>query len=866
MSETFLGIYENLNGGEVSVKDLVAGLFSDLAQDVPPSLQVKLANAAFAYASGTASNALFSVSIDGGVNLADLPVVGIAFSQSTMLRFDIQVAAAKNAWTADQLGQLNKLIPATAPQLPAPSGGIATGLSGLCTLSIGNVSIPLALPFNPSAYPGGQSIPREEADAPNITWYPIQKTLGPLTVQKAGVGFDSSSGVVSLYLDGGIVLSSLQVNLEGLSVSTPIQALSPSFSLAGLGFAFASPGLQLSAAFLNAGGGVYAGSANLETEAISIGAIGAYAPDAEDHPSLVVYAYVGGFAAGPPCLTVEGLAAGFGYNRSLVAPTLEQVSTYPLVAAVLGTSDPMASAATAMQSPQQGSGLAASLSALSTYFPPSEGEDFAAFGVKVSSFQMVDAFLLLEAAFGHDFSLNLVGLATATLPPPKGGEAVSPLAKVQIALLASWQPSLGSFLLEAQLTSASYLLSPSCHLTGGLALAVWYGDNTHAGDFVFTLGGYNKAFDPPDYYPRPQPLGLSWQVSPQLSVQGHVYFALCPHLLMAGGSMQAVWTDGGLRADFTMGFDVVVGWKPFFYTADLNASLDISYHGKILGISTSLSLEIGASLDIWGPDFSGTAKIDVHGIGFTLDFGGASRGGPPPLNWAQFQSSFLPAGGAYWSHTVAQGATPVTKTLAPGDLGIVNASQLLFQIGSAIPLTELDSPSSAAGAPIGIAPMNQGVGSVTTVASVSIVNVETSVDVTDHFLVEPVIARLPAALWGGAVSPAINQDSLIEGGITGCMVAPAAPPSPGKTAIVAVTALQSDPIDQDSAFEWTTVTISPVVTENDSARRAAIASTVIVNQPAQAQLLASLGLAMDVDCAASVADIFLIAPQIIAES
>ena len=51
------------------------------------------------------------------------------------------------------------------------------------------------------------------------------------------------------------------------------------------------------------------------------------------------------------------------------------------------------------------------------------------------------------------------------------------------------------------LAPSSFLLDPACHLTGGFAFCLWFGDNPHAGDFVVTIGGYHPAFAPPSYYP-----------------------------------------------------------------------------------------------------------------------------------------------------------------------------------------------------------------------------------------------------------------------------------------------------------------------------------------------------------------------------
>jgi len=47
---------------------------------------------------------------------------------------------------------------------------------------------------------------------------------------------------------------------------------------------------------------------------------------------------------------------------------------------------------------------------------------------------------------------------------------------------------------EASLAPTSFLLVPQCHLYGGFALVYWFGNNPHAGDWVFSVGGYHRAF------------------------------------------------------------------------------------------------------------------------------------------------------------------------------------------------------------------------------------------------------------------------------------------------------------------------------------------------------------------------------------
>lgn len=59
------------------------------------------------------------------------------------------------------------------------------------------------------------------------------------------------------------------------------------------------------------------------------------------------------------------------------------------------------------------------------------------------------------------------------------------------------QATQGYFAATAILSKNSYVLTPDCHLTGGFAFSLWFGDNPNAGQFVITLGGYHPAFQVP---------------------------------------------------------------------------------------------------------------------------------------------------------------------------------------------------------------------------------------------------------------------------------------------------------------------------------------------------------------------------------
>src|SRR3979490_2063373 len=91
--------------------------------------------------------------------------------------------------------------------------------------------------------------------------------------------------------------------------------------------------------------------------------------------------------------------------------------------------------------------------------------------------------------------------------------------------------SQGFFRCEAALAPTSFIFVPQCHLFGGFALCYWFGSSPHAGDFVFSIGGYHRSYTPPPHYPVPDRIGYACRMGSNLSVSGEAYFAvrnLCP--------------------------------------------------------------------------------------------------------------------------------------------------------------------------------------------------------------------------------------------------------------------------------------------------------------------------------------------------
>src|SRR6185312_12399099 len=130
--------------------------------------------------------------------------------------------------------------------------------------------------------------------------------------------------------------------------------------------------------------------------------------------------------------------------------------------------------------------------------------------------------------------------------------------------------------------------------------------------------------------------GFNWQVTPDtLSLRGEVYFALTPAAVMAGGYLQAEWQSGKIRAWFKAGVDFLIAWKPYHYDARAYIDIGIEITFEFFG-TQRWTLDIGADLHIWGPDFAGEATIHLWIISFTINFGNQDQNKQPTIAWAEF--------------------------------------------------------------------------------------------------------------------------------------------------------------------------------------------------------------------------------------
>ncbi|MEO7131924.1 MAG: DUF6603 domain-containing protein, partial [Dermatophilaceae bacterium] len=318
-----------------------------------------------------------------------------------------------------------------------------------------------------------------------------------------------------------------------------------------------------------------------------------------------------------------GLGGGLGINRGLVVPDdISKFGEYPFIQALDPAAQPPADPMDELRK-------------LSEYFPHHMGNFWFAAGISFTCFSLVDGVAVVAVSFGDGLEIDLFGLARMALPRP--GAA---LVSIELALLARFSTREGLFMIKAQLTDNSWLLYEDVRLTGGFAFAIWW-KGPLAGQFVLSIGGYHPDFHR-DGYPVVPRLGIHWQVSSAIVVKGGAYFALTSEALMAGVEVEASADFGWAWAKVAFGANGIVYFDPFWFEVEVYAriSAGISISLGFLG-HLSLSVSLGASIKVWGPDFAGKATFEVGPCDISVGFGSERRVEPAVLDWGQFVTKYL---------------------------------------------------------------------------------------------------------------------------------------------------------------------------------------------------------------------------------
>lgn len=694
------------------------------------------------------------LNLGSNISLSNLPLLGEALSTHASVEIrDLQILFTSEVLSEEQVDQVNAEITSGYPTIP--SQGMASTVNIAAQIDIGGYVIPLGIGV------GGESatdMPADESSlqgtatgdtpaavsstpgsqAAGTMWFNVQKAVGPVMFHRIGIRYEED--VLWFVLDSALQTGGLTLDLIGAAIGSPLSSFVPQFSLDGLGIRFSSPNFEIAGGFLKIApaAGVdweFAGGAVVRSSRFAISALGDYAI-MSGVPSMFIFGQVTGAFGGPPAFTVTGLAAGFGYNSNLRVPSPAEVYQFPLVT---GAQDP-----SLLGGPNTTPTTVLPL-LLGTWVTHELGQFWFAAGVQFTSFQLVFTNALIVAKFGGNTLFSLTGISRARFPV----SGPDTYAFIELQLGAVVDPDQGLFALAASLTSNSYVFDPTCKLTGGFAFYTWFGSNSHAGDFVITVGGYHPSFDPPAWYPQVSPVGFTWALDANVSITGSAYLALTPSAMMAGGQLGITYQVGSLKAWLTAWANMLMYWEPFHFRIDIGVSIGASYQAGDGFVSHTFTAELGADLHLWGPPTGGSATVHWWVISFTIKFGAPENFNPPPLTLTEFLT-LLPDNEEIIKIVPVVGLQANSSAnLNSGEPWLVRSFSFAFSITSAIPCSELmlGNRILASGDNINIRPMQ--VQSLNSEQSLTIRFNGTALDLSDGaWTITPVTQNVPKALWG----------------------------------------------------------------------------------------------------------------------
>ena len=707
-----------------------------------------------------------------GLSLKDLPLIGQMLPEDANIDFnDLKVLFSTADLDEVAMKALQQIVPPGIGPLPTT---IRKGLNFSAVLKVGNKSYNLnsselsQLKSPKSKKSSASSSAKKRAN--------VNKSYGPLRL--FSLGLDYSDGVFSQVIGASLTLGPLTLGVEGLKIGSPLDHFSPRASLDGLSLALQTGSLTLGGGLRRSvvnGTEQYSGAVVMGMDRLQIEAYGAYT-NAHGDPSLFVYTVINKPIGGPVFFFVTGLAAIFGFNRKLIPPSVTEVRNYPLIRAVMDKGN-----------------SAQLLADMEKVIVPMPGEYFFGVGVKFNSFKVINSFGLLIARFGKKVEFDFMGLSRYVAPDPL---APDPVAVIELQVAGRFDPEEGTILMRGQLTPESFIFSRDCHLQGGFAIACWT-QGKHAGDFVYSYGGYGTRYQPPAHYPQNIPaLGFSWPISNNLNVKGGGYYTITPKGIVAGLYLRAAFHIGWAYANFDLDAHFEFSWKPLHYKGIFHVEFSVGVHVEFLWWSAWLGFSIGADMEVHGPPFGGRASLHLWVCSIDISFGAPAL--PKPLlNWQEFQESFLPESPeeGLLSIRLTSGLVKKVKDENGNEVEIVNPKELKLITESFVPCTRLVAPSGHGKeeeSTFGIAPMGVLMDGDSSRHELTIAG-----GGTDQFDFTRIGKRNPAALWG---KPGLEENLVYT--VTGYEIAPAASPVSNQSVSVDRNELAWELEKREGAFGW----------------------------------------------------------------
>lgn len=461
--------------------------------------------------------------------------------------------------------------------------------------------------------------------------------VGPLSV--SAISFQVASGHLLIVLDATLLLGALELSVLGFTISINLSTVrlndlkslvrvveSIHVDLHGLALGLERGPLTLAGVFEHLEdktAEIYRGGIAVGFKAWQVLAVGEYkavraTTTTSGYRAVFVYGKLDGPLVTLEFATISGVRVGFGYNYTVRMPGLNELYAFPLIsdAGLSGAgNDPML----VLKAMEDGD---------NPFVSSREGSMWFAAGMTITAFDVVTltAMLLFDINTAATADQN-TGVVMALLAD--GVFQMEPLAPpdfslfyIEVVIKIELNFIQGYIAADAALAPASHVYVPQAHLTGQASFYSWFGNNSHAGDWVVSVGGYARNYAPPSHYPSPDRLKLSFTVGDAIQIVGSGYVAVTPRCAMAGGTLHMSLDIGPVSAYADIILDAFINFKPFHFHASLSLSVGVSCSIDILFVHIHISIHLGADLVLWGPhDFGGFAHVDFWFFGFDISFG-----------------------------------------------------------------------------------------------------------------------------------------------------------------------------------------------------------------------------------------------------
>ncbi|MEM7036389.1 MAG: DUF6603 domain-containing protein, partial [Bacteroidota bacterium] len=759
----------------------------------------------------------FGLKVDSPINLANLPLVDQILSpEETLGVDDITVILASQAITPAMVSTFNRDVAPGFPTVPAEGLNSQIGLS--VDFNFGGYLLPVSFGFADTDQNNGKSTANSTSSgtatgntnnaAPNSSpgnsdgtiWFNVQKSVGPVDIEAIGVRYVDN--VLWVALNAEITVAGLSISMDGAAVGSPLDSFEPQFQLDGLGIDFSTPAFEIGGALLNMRlpepDFEYAGILVARILQLSLGVTGAYGK-VDGKSTMFLFGQLSGLAIGQPYFMIKGFSGGFGYNSSLRLPGMTELFQFPMIAGLTNPSAMGGEHATPMDALNVLMGVGGG----EAWVSPDVGQYWVAAGLEISSFDIINLNTLAILELGNEFSVSLLGLANAKFPM----EGSLVYAYVELQVMAAYKDAEGVLDISAVLSPNSFLLDPSAKLTGGFGFSSWF-KGEHAGDFVLTVGGYNPNFSVPAWYPQIPRVGFSWSLDSMVTVNGGAYLAMTPAAIMAGGNLDLKFEDEGLKAWFSANADMIIWYQPFNFEAEIGVTVGVSYTMDNLFTNKTITAEVGANLNLWGPPTGGTVTVHWWVLSFSIDFGASKEDvdDAAVAEWSDFVKLLPPVGssaqinalsGMTGQDSPALSGNQNSQNVAVVELDTESTSEsqpawliardgFAFQTASVVPAYQLylgktnNTPHLTADK-LNILPMQMK--DLESSQRIYLFNLDTNTEIDlSNWTVTTPTENVPTALWGSATKRTVPDpnNSLLKDQNTGIRVeAPDATEGPG---------------------------------------------------------------------------------------